>query len=240
MPPLDTQASTEVTISDSQDGARHAPFIIGVAGGTASGKTSVCRKIMQQLRKDVPEEQGVIINLSQDSFYRNLTPQETADIANFNFDHPKAFAFDEIIHCLGELKQANPVEIPQYDFVTSSRTGQIPVQHADVILFDGILAFYTPALQELFDLKIFVDTDADTRLARRVRRDIMHRGRDVLQVLDQYERTVKPSFESYILPTKKHADIIIPRGAENEIAIDLILQHIKFRLSSRVVPPVKT
>ncbi|DBA96054.1 TPA: UMP-CMP kinase [Trebouxia sp. C0004] len=172
MPPLDTQASTEVTISDSQDGARHAPFIIGVAGGTASGKTSVCRKIMQQLRKDVPEEQGVIINLSQDSFYRNLTPQETADIANFNFDHPKAFAFDEIIHCLGELKQANPVEIPQYDFVTSSRTGQIPVQHADVILFDGILAFYTPALQELFDLKIFVDTDADTRLARRYSVDV--------------------------------------------------------------------
>jgi len=83
---------------------------------------------------EVQEEQGVIINLSQDSFYRNLTPQETADIANFNFDHPNAFAFDEIIHCLGQLKQANPVEIPQYDFVTSSRTGQIPVQHADVIL----------------------------------------------------------------------------------------------------------
>ncbi|DBA99425.1 TPA: UMP-CMP kinase, variant 2 [Trebouxia sp. C0006] len=239
MPPLNTQTSTEVTTSGSQDGTRLAPFIIGVAGGTASGKTSVCRKIMKQLRKDVPEEQGVIINLSQDSFYRNLTPQETADIANFNFDHPNAFAFDEIIHCLGQLKQANPVEIPQYDFVTSSRTGQIPVQHADVILFDGILAFYTPGLQELFDLKIFVDTDADTRLARRVRRDIMHRGRDVLQVLDQYERTVKPSFESYILPTKKHADIIIPRGAENEIAIDLILQHIKFRLSSRVVSPVR-
>ncbi|DBA99424.1 TPA: UMP-CMP kinase [Trebouxia sp. C0006] len=167
MPPLNTQTSTEVTTSGSQDGTRLAPFIIGVAGGTASGKTSVCRKIMKQLRKDVPEEQGVIINLSQDSFYRNLTPQETADIANFNFDHPNAFAFDEIIHCLGQLKQANPVEIPQYDFVTSSRTGQIPVQHADVILFDGILAFYTPGLQELFDLKIFVDTDADTRLARR-------------------------------------------------------------------------
>ena len=109
----------------------------------------------------------MIINLSQDSFYRNLTPQETADIANFYFDHPNAFAFDEIIHCLSELKQSHPVEIPQYDFVTSSRTGQIPVQHADVILFDGILAFYTPALQQLFDLKIFVDTDADTRLARR-------------------------------------------------------------------------
>ena len=175
--------------------------------------------------------------MSQDSFYRNLTQQETADIASFNFDHPNAFAFDEIIHCLSELKQCRPVEIPQYDFVTSSRIGQIPVQHADVILFDGILAFYTPALQQLFDLKIFVDTDADTRLARRyacslaspqlsvclvvssaqhllltacrVRRDIMHRGRDVLQVLDQYERTVKPSFESYILPTKKYADIIV-------------------------------
>lgn len=113
------------------------------------------------------EDEGIIINLSQDSFYRNLTQQETADIANFNFDHPNAFAFDEIIHCLSELKQCRPVEIPQYDFVTSSRTGQVPVRHADVILFDGILAFYTPALQELFDLKIFVDTDADTRLARR-------------------------------------------------------------------------
>ena len=108
-----------------------------------------------------------MINLSQDSFYRNLTPAETADIANFNFDHPNAFAFDEIIHCLRELKQGRPVQIPEYDFVTSSRIGLIPVKHADVIMFDGILAFYNPALQELFDLKIFVDTDADTRLARR-------------------------------------------------------------------------
>ncbi|KAL3153901.1 hypothetical protein ABBQ32_013466 [Trebouxia sp. C0010 RCD-2024] len=164
------QTSTEVAISGHQNDALASPscpFIIGVAGGTASGKTSVCRKIMEQLRKDVPEDEGIIINLSQDSFYRNLTQQETTDIANFNFDHPNAFAFDEIIHCLSELKQCRPVDIPQYDFVTSSRTGQVPVRHADVILFDGILAFYTPALQELFDLKIFVDTDADTRLARR-------------------------------------------------------------------------
>lgn len=200
---MNRQASTEVAISGHQNDApasSSCPFIIGVAGGTASGKTSVCRKIMEQLRKDVPvsrfsffsvlckscawalvhkqllvsgvavllqEDEGIIINLSQDSFYRNLTQQETADIANFNFDHPNAFAFDEIIHCLSELKQCRPVEIPQYDFVTSSRTGQVPVRHADVILFDGILAFYPPALHELFDLKIFVDTDADTRLARR-------------------------------------------------------------------------
>ncbi|KAK9810102.1 hypothetical protein WJX72_004944 [[Myrmecia] bisecta] len=207
------------------------PFVIGVAGGTASGKTSVCDRIIRQLNSELTADEG-LLNMSMDSFYRDLTPSEQKDIANFNFDHPDAFAFDEIVHTLRDLKQGEPVHIPIYDFVTSSRRAEtIPVPRADVILFDGILAFYNPELRDLFDMKIFVDTDADTRLARRVRRDITHRGRDVLQVLDQYERTVKPSFESYILPTKKHADIIVPRGAENEVAIDLILQHIKFRLA---------
>eukprot|EP00884_Botryococcus_braunii_P020444 jgi/Botrbrau1/7083/Bobra.0165s0105.1 len=124
----------------------------------------------------------------------------------------------------------------QYSFVDNARlpSERLHIPSADVILFDGILAFYKPELRNLFDIKLFVDTDADTRLARRLRRDIVERGRDVLQVLSQYESTVKPSFNNYILPTKEHADIIVPGGAENEVAVHLIVQHIRWKLSHRV------
>mmetsp|Transcript_48128 Transcript_48128/g.120569 ORF Transcript_48128/g.120569 Transcript_48128/m.120569 type:complete len:173 (-) Transcript_48128:267-785(-) len=157
-----------------------------------------------------------------------------SNISHYNFDHPDAFDFTEIHSSLEALKRGAPVDIPQYDFVTSARLPQSThVPFADVILFDGIMAFHQPEVRGLFDLKIFVDTDADTRLARRVRRDIVERGRDIIQVLDQYEETVKPSFDSFILPTKKHADIIVPRGAENLPAIDLIHHHIRMKLLTR-------
>ncbi|KAK9841457.1 hypothetical protein WJX74_006135 [Apatococcus lobatus] len=204
--------------------------IIGVAGGTASGKTSVCTSIMAQLRLEFPDHTG-FVNISQDSFYRDLTEEEHINIAEFNFDHPDAFSFEEIVNTVKALKAGRQVDIPVYDFVTSARTTQtIPIAKADVVLMDGILIFYHPELRDLFDMKIFVDTDADIRLARRMRRDIVDRGRSVLSVLNQYEKFVKPSFDSYILPTKQHADIIIPRGAENAVAIDLIHQHIKWNL----------
>eukprot|EP00891_Asterochloris_glomerata_P002349 jgi/Astpho2/2349/fgenesh1_pg.00044_%23_12_t len=179
---------SQVALAEMMDASNTAPFIIGVAGGTASGKTSVCTRIIEQLRREIADNTG-LVNLSQDSFYRNLTPEEHRSIADFNFDHPHAFAFDEIVECLRSLKQGRPVQIPQYDFKSSSRLPEfIAINRADVILFDGILAFHHESLRDLFDMKIFVDTDADTRLARRVRRDIVQRGRDVLQVLDQYER----------------------------------------------------
>eukprot|EP01023_Acetabularia_acetabulum_P037698 TRINITY_DN3588_c0_g1_i2.p2 TRINITY_DN3588_c0_g1~~TRINITY_DN3588_c0_g1_i2.p2 ORF type:complete len:172 (+),score=33.39 TRINITY_DN3588_c0_g1_i2:227-742(+) len=156
------------------------------------------------------------------------------DISRFNFDHPTAFDFEEIISSLRKLKEGKAVDIPQYDFVSSTRLKEtIRINKAEIILFDGILTFYNDELRRLFDMKIFVDTDADTRLARRLRRDLVERGRDTLQVLDHYETTVKPSFESYVLPTKKFADVIIPRGAENVVAIDLVCQHLKMNIMQR-------
>ena len=175
-----------------------------------------------------------ILSISQDCFYCNLEPGVSA--ADYNFDHPDAFDFDHIKATLALLRNGQAVDIPVYDFVTSSRMqAQTHIETSDVILFDGILALYDKDIRDLFDLKVFVDTDADTRLARRVRRDIVDRGRDVIQVLEQYERTVKPSFDSYIQPTKQYADVIIPRGADNVVAIDLLLQHVRFKLQQRSV-----
>eukprot|EP00892_Ulva_mutabilis_P012257 jgi/Ulvmu1/9403/UM051_0031.1 len=207
------------------------PLVIGVAGGTASGKTSVCKQIIKKLQADPAACGHRVLSISQDCFYRDLTPAQHASIAAYNFDHPDAFDFSEIRATLHALRAGDIAEIPTYDFVTSSRTPVATKVHTtDLILFDGILAFYDPEVRGLFDLKVFVDADADTRLARRLRRDIAQRGRSVDAVLNQYERTVKPSFESYIAPTKKFADVIVPRGAENAVAIDLLWQTIRFRI----------
>ncbi|KAL6074828.1 Uridine-cytidine kinase 2, variant 2 [Balamuthia mandrillaris] len=189
-----------------QKGGQLAPFLIGVAGGTASGKTSVCEIIISSLKN----HRVVVISL--DSFYRPLTPEEKANVSEFNFDHPDAFDWELLLKTVQQLRTSRKrVEIPVYDFVTHSRLEQTqPLYGADVILLE--------------------DTDADTRLARRVVRDINQRGRDVMSVLHQYEKFVKPSFEEYLLPTKKFADVIIPRGADNVVAIDLIVEHIRARV----------
>lgn len=180
-----------------------------------------------------------VLSISQDCFYRDLTPAERASIATHNFDHPDAFDFPKIRATLRALCAGAAVDIPTYDFVTSSRTPvATAVRTTDVILFDGILAFHDPEVRGLFDLKVFVDADADTRLVRRLRRDITDRGRAVDTVLDQYERTVKPSFESYIAPTKVHADVIVPRGAENVVAIDMLWQMIRYRIQAGAVRSV--
>jgi len=208
------------------------PFILGVAGGTASGKTSVCQMIISALK-----DRRVAL-VSQDSFYRSLTEEEKTTVSEYNFDHPDAFDWALMHQTLGELrnqpKQGKPVEIPLYDFVTHSRLKEShTIYGADIIILEGILVFYPPELRSMFDMKIFVDADADTRLARRVIRDINHRGRDVMGVLRQYEKFVKPAFDEYINPTKKYADVIIPRGADNTVAIDLIAQHIRTQLNER-------
>jgi uridine kinase len=206
------------------------PFVIGVTGGTASGKTTVCEAILKKL-----ENQRVCI-ISQDSFYRDLDESALREVAscNYNFDHPDAFDWPLIANILKTIKTGKRVDIPQYSFITHSRLKETtPIYGADVILFEGILSFYTPELRESMDLKIFVDTDADTRLSRRVLRDINDRGRTLDGVLLQYEKFVKPAFEDYILPTKKYADVIIPRGSDNIVAINLIVQHIRTKLDER-------
>ncbi|XP_040895486.1 uridine-cytidine kinase 2-A isoform X2 [Toxotes jaculatrix] len=207
------------------------PFLIGVAGGTASGKSSVCNKIMELLgQNEIDHHKRQVAILSQDSFYRVLTPEQKAKAlkGQFNFDHPDAFDSDLIITTLWDIKEGKTVHIPVYDFVSHSRKEEtVIVYPADVVLFEGILMFYSQEIRDLFQMKLFVDTDADTRLSRRVLRDISERGRDLEGVLAQYITFVKPAFEEFCLPTKKYADVIIPRGADNLVAINLIVQHIQ-------------
>eukprot|EP00850_Spirogloea_muscicola_P009237 SM000051S17597 [mRNA] locus=s51:769535:770928:+ [translate_table: standard] len=180
---------------------------------------------MDELRD---ENDGHVVSLSQDSFYRDLTARERMDLERYSFDHPDAFNFAELRAVMQKLKAGQRVEIPQYGYVSCARLPGTTVLHgASVVLLEGILVFHNKGLRDLFDIKVFVDTNPDTRLARRIRRDIVERGRDVLQVLDRYERSVKPSFEQFILPTKAHADIILPRGAMNTVAVAVIVEHIR-------------
>merc|ERR1711936_1519835 len=208
------------------------PFMIGVAGGTASGKSTVCDKLMEKLGQNemnIGEKQ--VVHLSQDSFYRELNQMESekAKKGMFNFDHPNAFDNELMETCMQSILNGRQTQIPVYDFKTNARVPGVytTIYPSDVVLVEGILVFYCPAIRHLFDLKLFVDSDADIRLARRVMRDIEERGRDLETVLHQYTTLVKPAFEEFCIPTKKYADIIIPRGAENTVAIDLIKQHIQ-------------
>lgn len=153
--------------------------------------------------------------------------------SQFNFDHPNAFDYDAFEKTISDLKEGKSnVEVPHYDFKTNSRIvgrGEI-INGADIIIVEGILIFFTKYMREIMDMKIFVDTDPDTALARRIRRDINERGRDLEGVLKQYETFVKPAFDEFIQPSKKYADVIIPRGGDNFVAIDLLVQHIKLKL----------
>lgn len=202
------------------------PFVIGVAGGTASGKTTVCDMIIQQLH----DHRVVLVN--QDSFYRGLTPEELENAGEYNFDHPDAFDTEQLLDCLEQLKRGAEFQIPVYDFKRHQRCSDRfrKVNAADVVILEGILIFHDPRIRELMNMKVFVDTDADVRLARRIRRDTLQRGRDVNGVLEQYAKFVKPAFDDFVLPSKKYADVIIPRGGENHVAVNLIVQHIQTKL----------
>ncbi|XP_068063952.1 uridine-cytidine kinase-like 1 isoform X1 [Anomalospiza imberbis] len=205
-------------------------FVIGLGGGSASGKTTVATMIIEAL--DVPW----VVLLSMDSFYKVLTKQQQEQAASndFNFDHPDAFDFDLIIATLKKLKQGKSVKIPIYDFTTHSRKKEWKTLYgANVIIFEGIMAFADKELLKLLDLKIFVDTDSDIRLVRRLRRDISERGRDIEGVIKQYNKFVKPAFDQYIQPTMRLADIVVPRGSGNTVAIDLIVQHVHSQLEER-------
>ncbi|KZV35011.1 uridine kinase-like protein 1, chloroplastic-like [Dorcoceras hygrometricum] len=242
--------------SPSADSTSHKqPFVIGVSGGTASGKTTVCDMIIQQLH----DHRVVLVN--QDSFYRGLTEDELRRVHEYNFDHPEAFDTEQLLECVETLKSGQPVHVPIYDFKTHQRCSDSfrQVNASDVIILEGILIFHDQRVRSLMNMKIFVDTDADVRLARRIRRDTVQRGRDINSVLEQasflfllcllmsyhhvdacyfaktmlsvqYAKFVKPAFDDFVLPSKKYADVIIPRGGDNHVAIDLIVQHIHTKL----------
>ncbi|XP_047319366.1 uridine kinase-like protein 3 [Impatiens glandulifera] len=220
------KSKVEEPTTSTTEYVHNQPFVIGVAGGAAAGKTTVCDMIIDQLH----DQRVVLVN--QDSFYYCLTPEELTRVQDYNFDHPDAFDTQQLLSAMEKLKSGQSVDIPRYDF-TSYKHNISParrVNPSDVIILEGILIFHDPRVRNLMNMKIFVDTDPDVRLSRRIRRDTSEKARDVNTVLDQYSKFVKPAFDDFILPTKKYADIIIPRGGDNHVAIDLIVQHIRTKL----------
>jgi uridine kinase len=200
-------------------------LVIGIAGGTGSGKTTVVHQIMNELPST---EVGVI---SQDSYYKetnNLTYEERTKI---NFDHPRAIDFDLLISHLNDLKAGKVIDQPIYSFVTHNRTDDTISTHPrKVMIVEGILIFTNPEIRDLFDIKVFVHADSDERLIRRLKRDIAERGRDMEEVLTRYQTTLKPMHEQFIEPTKAFADIIIPNDKYNTVAIDVVRAVINQRI----------
>ncbi|KAJ2449549.1 Uridine kinase [Coemansia sp. RSA 2336] len=214
----------------TDDGRNIPAYMVGIAGASASGKTSVARRIVESL--NVPW----VVIVSMDSFYRRLSPEESrqAFLNNHDFDHPTSYDYQSAITALRSLKQGLATRIPQYDFATHSPSDQaLYVYGASVVIFEGIFALYDPEVLSMMDVKIFVDTDSDVCLARRIRRDVAERARDPLGVLQQYDRFVKPAYDGFVRPTMNNADIIIPRGLDNDVAIELVIQHIKRQLDQR-------
>jgi len=201
------------------------PLIIGIAGGTGSGKTSVTNKILERL------DSSQVAVIQHDSYYKDLSVYGGKSAQEVNFDHPDSLETDLLIRNIKELKARHAIEEPIYNFTTHRRLeARRRVESRDIIIIDGILIFVDRRLRELMDIKIFVDTDADERLIRRIRRDIMERGRSIDSVMDQYIRTVKPMHLEFVEPSKHWADIIIPRGSENIVAIDMVVAKIRMMM----------
>ena len=193
-------------------------LIIGIAGGTGSGKTTVVSKLKNLLSS----EDYVVI--PQDAYYKDCGHLTAEEKAVQNFDHPDSIDFDYLIEHLNELKEGRPVDQPVYSYVTCerSKTEVVRVNPAHIIIVEGILIFTCEKLREMMDIKVFVDADADDRLSRVISRDIVERGKNVDQVLRRYEQTVKPMHLQYIEPTKRYADIIIPQGGHNQVAVNML------------------
>ena len=201
------------------------PLIIGIAGGTASGKTTVARRLVERLGTHP------VAVLDQDSYYRDLADLPLEERARFNFDHPDAFDTSLLVRHLRELRAGNPVEKPVYSFTKHTRTGEtVRVNPGDVVILEGILVLALEPVRELLEVKVFVDSDADVRVLRRVSRDIKERGRDFDGVVEQYFRTVRPMHFGFVEPSKRYADIIIPHGGLNDIAIEMVAGAVQKRL----------
>lgn len=198
------------------------PIIIGVAGGTGSGKTTVALKILERVGFDR------VAYLPHDAYYRDASHLPPAERAQLNFDHPDSLDNSLMAEHLRRLRAGQAVEIPVYDFKTHSRLKETRrVEPQPVILVEGILIFADKQLRDLMDMKIFVDTDADLRLIRRFQRDIQERGRSIESVINQYLNTVRPMHLEFVEPSKRYADVIIPEGGHNEVAIEMVAARLK-------------
>jgi len=199
-----------------------SPCVLGVAGGTGSGKTTVARAILDAVGAER------IAFLEQDSYYRDVPWETGADLRRHNFDHPDALDGDLLAEHVAALKAGRAVQVPVYDFVRHRRTAETRrVEARPVVLLEGILLFVEPALRALLDLKVYVDTDADLRLIRRLRRDLAERGRSVDEVLRQYLETVRPMHLEFVEPSKRWADLIIPEGGENRVALEMVVARVE-------------
>jgi uridine kinase len=198
------------------------PIVIGVAGGSGSGKTTVVRRIIDS----IGHEQVAV--LDHDRYYRDRNDLRLEERASLNYDHPDALETDLMVEHVLELKAGRAVEVPSYDFTRHARLATpetVPARRA--IIVEGILIFTDAALRGLMDIKVFVDTDADTRFIRRLRRDVADRGRTMESVIDQYQSTVKPMHLEFVEPSKRYADLILPQGGHNPVAVDLLLGLIR-------------
>ena len=199
--------------------------VIDIAGGTASGKTTIVNKLKDFFGDDVEL-------ISHDSYYKAHDDMPYEERAKLNYDHPSSFDTDRMIDDIKALKRGETVYIPVYDFSIHNRTEKtVKVEPKRVIMIEGILIFENKELRDLMDIKIFVDTDADERLMRRIIRDMKYRGRTIESIITQYQTTVKPMHEEFVEPSKKYADIIIPRGGENKAAMEILKGHLNIMLN---------
>ncbi|MCO8243812.1 uridine kinase [Haladaptatus sp. AB643] len=195
-------------------------FVIGIAGGTGAGKTTVAREVTES-RSDS------VTRIPLDNYYKDLSHLDFEERAEVNYDHPSAFEWELLREHLDSLLSGQAIEMPQYDFSVHNRKDErVTVEPTDVVVLEGILALYDTDVNEMLDLQVYVETDADVRILRRIERDVVDRGRDLEGVMDQYLSTVKPMHEQFVEPTKKHADLIIPEGA-NRVAVNLLEEKVR-------------
>jgi uridine kinase len=201
---------------------QHIPLVLGIAGGSGSGKTTVANEILDRVGT------SRIAFLPHDAYYKDISHLSFNQRVAINFDHPDSLETSLLIEHVQALKKGQPIELPVYDFKTHSRTQKtILVDPQPVILVEGILIFAERALRELFDVRIFVDTDADIRFIRRLQRDITERGRTTTSVIEQYYKTVRPMHLEFVEPSKRYADVIIPEGGFNAVALDMVVARIE-------------
>lgn len=207
---------------DMSEATKQTPVLLGVAGGTGSGKTTVARAILRAVGKER------IAFVPQDSYYRDIPWRDEEHRKRHNFDHPESFDTELLVSHLRQLKVGEAVDAPCYDFVRHRRAEKTErIEPRAVVLVEGIMLFAEPAVRDLLDFKIYVDTDADVRLARRVRRDISERGRDLHDVLRQYLTQVRPMHLEFVEPSKRWADVIVPEGGENRVALGMVTARVE-------------
>ena len=202
------------------------PVVLGIAGGTGSGKTTVARALVDRIGPDQ------VAYLEHDNYYRDLSHLSFDERSQVNFDHPDSFDTELLVKHIDLLKQGQAIDKPVYSYKNHERTSEvIPVQSQPLIIVEGILVLENPQLRSLMDVKLFVDTEDDIRLMRRLRRDIAERGRSLERVLGQYEATVRPMHLTFVLPSRRYADVIVPRGGGNVVAIQMVADGIMRRMS---------